>query len=148
MDHSCKICNAKIPDGSRFCPQCATPITLPKANNITLIERTKNLTPPKPGISTPPAPGLNKKQVFKSPPLPISPQLASNLIPAINANAMSDRFARYWAKGVSGPFACWKFSNISQAQAQQLANERVLQIAEKFRFEKNHLKNIYTLTKN
>jgi len=136
MDPSCKICNAKIPDGSRFCPQCAAPVTLPQANNINLTERTKNLTPPKPGISTPPAPGLIKKQVFQSPPLPIPPQFASNQITAVNANVMSDRFARYWAKGVSGSFACWKYSNTSQAQAQQLANERVLQIAERFRFEK------------
>ena len=48
-------------------------------------------------------------------------------------NSMSNHFARFWAKGVSGPFSCWKFSNDSQEEAQQLANERVVQIVEKFR---------------
>ena len=53
----------------------------------------------------------------------------------IDQNSTSTRFANFWAKGVSGPFMCWKFSNRSQEEAQKLADDRVLEIVEKFRKE-------------
>jgi hypothetical protein len=51
------------------------------------------------------------------------------------ATFTSTHFANFWAKGVEGDFSCWKFSDKSQKDAQKLADDRVLQIAERFRKE-------------
>jgi hypothetical protein len=51
------------------------------------------------------------------------------------ATFTSTHFANFWAKGVEGDFSCWKFSDKSQEDAQKLADDRVLQIAERFRKE-------------
>jgi hypothetical protein len=78
---------------------------------------------------------IQPTETFTEPPPP-SPLIAKKV--AVNAfasslNAMSSRFARYWAKGVAGPFSCWKFSNVSQEEARNLANTRVAQIAENYK---------------
>ena len=114
---TCKACGSKIPQGARFCPACANPVTpqLVKTSDIAQ------------------APLPAKQMISSPPPLAAGRSIAQT---AIKSNAMSSRFARFWAKGESGPFSCWKFSNSSQEEAQNLANERILQIAEKFRKEK------------
>lgn len=41
-------------------------------------------------------------------------------------------FPKYWAKGVHGEFACWRWSDSSVAEATELAREAVRRLAERF----------------
>ncbi len=42
------------------------------------------------------------------------------------------RFPKYWARGVSGSFSCWRWSDTSVEEAQQMANDKARDIALKF----------------
>lgn len=42
-------------------------------------------------------------------------------------------FPKFWARGESGDFLCWRWSSTSLEEAQALANEAALKIAERFR---------------
>jgi hypothetical protein len=42
-------------------------------------------------------------------------------------------FPPFWAKGVSGDFACWRWSHHSLAEAQALAVQAAQKLAERFR---------------
>ena len=104
---ACNGCGAKIPEGARFCPECGSPA---------MRQQPKRLSAVGPGNAPAHLPEANSESIAVS-----------------ASNSMSARFARFWAKGVSGPFSCWKFSNTSQEEAQNLADERVAQIAEKYK---------------
>lgn len=110
-----------MPSDARFCPQCATPN--PSVNSDQSVK-----TP------APPAPPKPKLQLGQT---GLRPQVPSNHAPTAASvavgNLMAQRFAKYWAKGVAGPFSCWKYSNESQDQAQKMADERALDIATRFK---------------
>ena len=42
------------------------------------------------------------------------------------------RFPKYWAQGKSGSFSCWRWSDISVQDAQQLADTKAREMASKF----------------
>jgi hypothetical protein len=48
-------------------------------------------------------------------------------------NSMKLRFSKYWAKGVSGRFSCWRQSDISQTDAQNMANIRASELEKIYR---------------
>jgi hypothetical protein len=133
MSLSCSTCGMQIPEGARFCPECGSP-TLPQALKSSITADAPisvQTTAQKIGIDFP-ASDFDRVQITA--PFPLSG--LSNVPAEIASNSMASRFAKFWALGKLGPFACWKFSNNSQEEAQQLANERVRQISEKFRKEK------------
>lgn len=133
MSLTCSPCGSRVPAGARFCPECGSP-TLPQALNTRISTDARvnvQTMAQKNGIGIP-ASDFDKVQITE--PLPLS--ASSNVPTEIASNAMASRFAKFWALGQLGAFSCWKFSNNSQEEAQQLANERVRQISEKFRKEK------------
>lgn len=130
---TCSPCGSRMPIGSRFCPECGSPTFTQLENSDTPadnfglmqnIERKSDVDYP--------ASDFNVVQTTAS-----STLSAVSIMPVeITSNIMASRFAKFWALGKLGTFSCWKFSNNSQEEAQQLANERVRQIFEKFRNEK------------
>jgi hypothetical protein len=42
-------------------------------------------------------------------------------------------FPQFWARGASGDFVCWRWSNLSLVDAQTLADQAVQQLADRFR---------------
>lgn len=106
----CARCHADMPADARFCPQCASP---------------KGLQPSplaaSPGLQA----GITASQGVVTP--------SYKLNPPTSGNPMVERFAKFWAKGISGSFECWRYSNQSQEEAQRLADERANQIADRFR---------------
>lgn len=110
----CKACQCALPEGSKFCPACGTPTAAPEP----LSTQRANIAPP---VQTVPPPA----------PIPAPPP---GLARPISANSpIRGRFAKFWAKATMGPFKVWKFSETSLTEAQQLAQERVAIIAEKFK---------------
>ena len=116
MSLTCKACSSRMPPSARFCPECGCAAT------------------PQPINTSADAQVPVTVRTTAASPAPLS--AISNEQNAVSSNAMASRFAKFWALGELGSFACWKFSNNSQEEAQQLANERVFQISEKFRKEK------------
>lgn len=117
----CKGCDANILESARFCPECGIPTAARQP--VKIFGAAPAMHPVK-AYAAPPPP--SPFMVRKAPDASVPPTL----------NAMSSRFARYWAKGVAGPFSCWKYSNTSLEDAQSLANTRVMQIAETYKQSK------------
>lgn len=121
---NCKGCGANILESARFCPECGIPtVAQQSAKMFGAAQATQAM---KASAVTPPPP----------PPSPFIARKAPDAAVASTLNAMSSRFARYWAKGVAGPFSCWKYSNTSLEEAQGLANARIAQIAENYKHSK------------
>ena len=53
------------------------------------------------------------------------------------ATKLLSRFPTYWALGQAGNFGCWKWSNTSQAHAQELADQRASELLRMFK-ENDH----------
>jgi len=119
---TCKGCGSNLLKEAKFCPECGNSTAQEQPTKIYVTAQ--SMHPIKASAVPPP------------PPSPFGYKKAPETVVASTPNAMSSRFARYWAKGVEGPFSCWKFSNVSQEIAQNLANERIAQIAENYRQSK------------
>ncbi len=117
----CTQCQAELLPDARFCAQCATPNPL-----------FQSVQPPKPALSA----GLPKPKLqaglsagLRPAGLTAAPAGASLGV----GNVMVERFAKFWAKGVSGSFQCWSHSNQSLDEAQRQADQRVAEIAARFK---------------
>ena len=119
---NCKGCGANVLGSARFCPECGSQTTTQQPSKI--FEMAQAMHPAKVSAVPPP------------PPIPLIAKKAPGPAVTPPLNAMSSRFARFWAKGVAGPFSCWKFSNTSLEEAQSLANARIAQIAENYKRSK------------
>jgi predicted RNA-binding Zn-ribbon protein involved in translation (DUF1610 family) len=121
---NCKGCGANILESARFCPECGIPTAAQQSAKMFGVAQAAQ--PMKASAVTLPPP----------PPSPFIARKAPDAAVVSTLNAMSSRFARYWAKGVAGPFSCWKYSNTSLEEAQSLANARIAQIAENYKQSK------------
>ncbi len=121
---NCKGCGANILESARFCPECGIPTAAQQSAKM--FGAAQAAQPMKASAVTLPPP----------PPSPFIARKAPDAAAVSTLNTMSSRFARYWAKGVSGPFSCWKYSNTSLEDAQSLANARIAQIAEIYKQSK------------
>ena len=108
----CTNCGLKLRDGANFCGSCGTRVEDVASSGPEAAET---------------APGtLEEVQEDSSP--------SSANVPGSGAPlSAADLFPRYWAKGVVGGFACWKWSMSSKEDAQRAADLRAREIAEKYK---------------
>lgn len=145
----CIHCGATLRHTARVCIHCGTAVPSPDeaATASPVVAPAPTAAAPQPrepapiepmATNTPAAPVYGAAPAADTAPAPeAAPSAALHTLTLLNSPALSnpmvERFAKFWAKGTSGSFECWRYSNQSQEEAQRLADQRAIEIAARFR---------------